>query len=148
MRPTRFQGNVHILNFPASTEAAELAELFDAFGIVLGAQIKTVSSASGTIRMGIVAVAPDAAADAAIVALQGHKMGNSKIRLVRAKAPPKRPAKSAAQRARSGLTETPAPAPAERYPAKAAGAEPRKVIVEYRGRRSHTTRLISLTGPE
>ena len=59
MRPSNFQGNIHIINFPSSTSAAELAELFDEFGLVMGAHIKSIPSTGGHLRLGIVALAPD-----------------------------------------------------------------------------------------
>ena len=72
MRPSNFQGNIHIINFPSSTSAAELAELFDEFGLVLGAHIKAIPSTGGHLRLGIVSLAPDKVADKAIEALQGY----------------------------------------------------------------------------
>src|ERR1700722_6301277 len=85
MRPSNFQGNIHIINFPSSTSAAELAELFDEFGLVLGAHIKSIPSTGGHLRLGIVSLAPDKAADTAIEALQGHQLGGHKLKLKRPK---------------------------------------------------------------
>jgi len=138
MRPWNFQGNVHIINFPAWAQPAHLAELFDEFGIVLGAEIKEIESDGGELRMGIVSVAPDKAADKAIEALQGYVMGGQKLKLKRAKVQPRpepkprtarpaRPPRPAVDRAADA---------AEMYPAVTHAPPPRQVIVEYRGRRS------------
>lgn len=161
MRPSNFQGNIHIINFPLSTTAADLAALFDDYGLVLGAHIKTIQSDGGHLRLGIVAMAPDKAADKAIEALQGHVLGGQKLKLKRAKPPVKgekkaRPPRSVERpRLERGYgldraTERPdspdrmeraLAAAAERFPARPSAAPPRKVIVEYRGRRG--SRLIS-----
>ena len=137
MRRSNFQGNVHIINFPSWTAAADLAELFDDFGLVLGAEIKPIESDGGDLRLGIVALAPDSAADKAIEALQGHVLGGQKLKLRRAKPQPPRQKKEARPRplrpaqpaANGNIAEA-----AEYFPA-AHAAPPRKVIVEYRGRR-------------
>ena len=151
MRRTSFQGNVHIINFPAWTAAADLAELFDEFGLVLGAEIKEIPSDGGELRLGIVAVAPDAAADKAIEALQGYALGGQKLKLKRAKPQPVRdPTKPRAPRAprpERPVIDRPAaehlPSSPERYSMESADYFPvrpqaaaRPVIVEYRGRRA------------
>lgn len=145
MRPTNFQGNIHIINFPSSTSPAELAELFDEFGLVLGAHIKSIPSTGGHLRLGIVSLAPDKAADKAIEALQGHQLGGQKLKLKRAVKPVKGERKpGSAPPRRTDRPAAPRPAAygqpasynsAEYFPAQPQ-AEPRKVIVEYRGRRA------------
>jgi RNA recognition motif-containing protein len=143
MRSSNFQGNIHVINFPASTSAAELAELFDEFGLVMGAHIKSIPSTGGHLRLGIVSLAPDKVADKAIEALQGYQMGGQKLKLKRAVPPVKGERKPNAGRprndrpAQSERSERPKLNynAAERFPAQAE-APPRKVIVEYRGRRS------------
>jgi len=143
MRSSNFQGNIHVINFPASTSAAELAELFDEFGLVMGAHIKSIPSTGGHLRLGIVSLAPDKVADKAIEALQGYQLGGQKLKLKRAVPPVKGERKPNAGRPRA---DRPAPSErserptlnynaAERFPAQT-DAPPRKVIVEYRGRRS------------
>jgi RNA recognition motif-containing protein len=131
MRPANFQGNIHIINFPAAVTPGELAALFDDFGLVMGAQIKSITSTGGNLRLGIVAVAPDDAADRAIAALQGYRMGDQKLKLKRAVPPVKAEPKA----------KPPAPRPArtlsvasEHFPAREAPQS--KVIVEYKKRRS------------
>jgi RNA recognition motif-containing protein len=131
MRPTNFQGNIHIINFPSSTSAAELAELFDDFGLVLGAHIKSIPSTGGHLRLGIVSLAPDKVADKAIEALQGYQLGGQKLKLKRAKPPVKGEKKEGARRP----IERPMQSSAELFPARVS-EPPRKVIVEYRGRRA------------
>jgi RNA recognition motif-containing protein len=139
MRPSNFQGNIHIINFPSSTSAAELAELFDEFGLVMGAHIKSIPSTGGHLRLGIVALAPDKVADKAIEALQGYQLGGQKLKLKRAVPPVKGERKPNAGRRVDRPAQTDRPAlnynAAERFPAQVE-APPRKVIVEYRGRRS------------
>jgi RNA recognition motif-containing protein len=137
MRRSSFQGNVHIINFPSWTAAADLAELFDDFGLVLGAQIKPIESEGGDLRLGIVALAPDSAADKAIEALQGHVIGGQKLKLRRPKPQPPREKKARPAKqqrppqlaANGNIADS-----ADYFPATHA-APPRKVIVEYRGRR-------------
>jgi RNA recognition motif-containing protein len=142
MRPANFQGNIHIINFPSSTSAAELAELFDEFGLVLGAHIKSIPSTGGHLRLGIVSLAPDKVADKAIEALQGYQMGGQKLKLKRAVKPVKGEKKAGAPAQRRTLDRPAAPArtinynSAEHFPAHAPAEPPRKVIVEYRGRRA------------
>jgi RNA recognition motif-containing protein len=134
MRPANFQGNIHIINFPSSTSAAELAELFDEFGLVMGAHIKSITSTGGHLRLGIVSLAPDAVADKAIEALQGFQLGGQKLKLKRAKPPVKGEKKPQPPR-RATPERTMSLSSAEMFPAQAA-PPPRKVIVEYRGRRA------------
>lgn len=142
MRPSNFQGNIHIINFPPSTSAAELAELFDDFGLVLGAHIKSIPSTGGHLRLGIVSLAPDKVADKAIEALQGYQLGGQKLKLKRAVKPVKGEKKAGAAPRRpvgDRPAQPPRPVsynPAEQFPAHAPAEPPRKVIVEYRGRRS------------
>jgi RNA recognition motif-containing protein len=136
MRPSNFQGNIHIINFPSSTSAAELAELFDDFGLVLGAHIKSIPSTGGHLRLGIVSLAPDNIADKAIEALQGYQLGGQKLKLKRAKPPVKGEKKPNQAAAARRPLERPMQSSAELFPARMPAEPPRKVIVEYRGRRS------------
>ena len=151
MRPSNFQGNIHIINFPAETTAAELAELFDDYGLVLGAHIKRIPQESGSLRLGIVAIAPNEAADKAIEALQGHVLGGQKLKLKRAVPPVKGERKPSPRRTeRPSMMERPMmerptmerstlSASRDRFPAMAPQEPPRKVIVEYRNRRGTRT---------
>lgn len=142
MRPSNFQGNIHIINFPPSTSAAELAELFDDFGLVLGAHIKSIPSTGGHLRLGIVSLAPDKVADKAIEALQGYQLGGQKLKLKRAVKPVKGEKKAGAPPRRPAADRPAQPSrpmsynSAEHFPAQTPTEPPRKVIVEYRGRRS------------
>ncbi len=149
MRPSNFQGNIHIINFPVDVTAADLAALFDDFGLVLGAHVKTIPAEGGQMRLGIVAIAPDDAADRAIAALQGHAIGGQKLKLKKAK-PYVKPAKvkqpglkpaTVTQRRPERAPLSMSYSPAERFPARVSTEPPRKVIVEYRGRRG--SRIIS-----
>jgi len=154
MRRSNFQGNIHIINFPAWTAAADLAELFDDYGLVLGAEIKPIESDGGDLRLGIVAIAPDSAADKAIEALQGHVIGGQKLKLRRPKPQPPRERKAPRpprpandrphfDRPHAHLERPQMERSADGYASEAAEyfqaanvAPPRKVIVEYRGRRN------------
>jgi RNA recognition motif-containing protein len=143
MRPSNFQGNIHIINFPVDVTAADLAALFDDYGLVLGAHVKTIPAEGGQMRLGIVAIAPDDAADRAIEALQGHAIGGHKLKLKKAKPyvkPPKVKSSGPAQR-RPERTLSMSYSSADRFPARTPTEPPRKVIVEYRGRRG--SRIIS-----
>lgn len=152
MRPSNFQGNIHIINFPVDVTAADLAALFDDFGLVLGAHVKTIAAEGGHMRLGIVAIAPDDAADRAIEALQGHAIGGQKLKLKKAKPyvkPPKVKGAATMQRrpdrdrplSMSYSSSSGAYSSADRFPARTSNEPPRKVIVEYRGRRG--SRIIS-----
>jgi RNA recognition motif-containing protein len=107
MRPTNFQGNIHIINFPPETTAAELAELFDDYGLVLGAHIKRIPQESGSLRLGIVAIAPNEAADKAIEALQGHTIRGQKLKLKRAVPPVKGERKPGPRRTERPIIDRP-----------------------------------------
>jgi len=131
MRPVNFQGNIHIINFPAGTAAGDLAALFDEFGLVMGAHIKSIASTGGNLRLGIVSIAPDSAADRAIEALQGFSMGGQKLKLKRAKPPVKSKPQTGQRR-----VERPHAASEDRFPAPIYAEPPRKVIVEYRKSRA------------
>src|SRR3569623_1061678 len=132
MRPSNFQGNIHIINFPSCTSAAELAELFDDFGLVLGAHIKSIPSTGGHLLLGIVSLAPDTVADKAIEALQGYQLGGQKLKLKRAVQPVKGEKQAgAAPRRPMGDRPPQAPRPmnynpAEHFPAATPTEPPRK----------------------
>src|ERR1700679_1187307 len=122
MRPSNFQGNIHIINFPSSTSAAELAELFDEFGLVLGAHIKSIPSTGGHLPLGLVSLAPDKVADKAIEALQGYQLGGQKLKLKRAVKPVKGERKPNAGRRMDRPVQSDRPTmnynAAERFPAQ------------------------------
>jgi hypothetical protein len=136
MRIPTFKGNIVVSNLSADISSAELATLFDPFGLVLGAKIERWHDRPGGTR-GLVDLAPDTAVDKAIAALDGQPIGAIKVSVRRAP-PPKKKAPAAPKRME-----------APRQPAAAATAQPgrpaagpsdyhavtattRKVLVEYR----------------
>lgn len=86
MRQNKFRGNVFVANLPNGTTDEQLAQLFDPYGIVLGAFLARDAATSSTKGCGLVNIAPARAADAAIAALNGTTVGGRRIE-VRAAAP-------------------------------------------------------------
>jgi len=128
-----------VSNLPAAITAGELADLFDQFGLVLGAKIDRWHDRPGGSK-GMVDLCPDTLADKAIAALNGTLLGTNKITVRRA---PKqtRPAKPAAARPapaampRGSDVSAPARTPLPSYAGPGsytAVASTRKVVVEYR----------------
>lgn len=79
MRQTKFKGNVFVANLPNGFTDEELAQLFDAYGIVLGAFLARDATTRATKGCGLVNIAPPRAAEAAIAALNGSTVGGRKI---------------------------------------------------------------------
>jgi polyadenylate-binding protein len=133
MRQNKFRGNVFVANLPNGTTDEQLAQMFDQYGIVLGAFLARDAATASTKGCGLVNIAPARAAEAAIAALNGTTVGGRRIE-VRAAAPemaitmPKPPRSNA----RPG-GDRPQFAPAEKshYAARPAA---RPVTVEYRNR--------------
>lgn len=104
MRQNKFRGNVFVANLPNGTTDEQLAQLFDPYGIVLGAFLARDAATASTKGCGLVNIAPARAAEAAIAALNGTTVGGRRIE-VRAAAPrwrsacPSRRAASAATQA-------------------------------------------------
>lgn len=150
MRQNKFRGNVFVANLPNGTTDEQLAQMFDAYGIVLGAFLARDAATSSTKGCGLVNIAPARAAEAAIAALNGTTVGGRRIE-VRAAAPemaitmpkPPRPPR-ATPRTYGGeprpYTGEPRPYTAEPRPYSAEkpyiAAKPaqRPVTVEYRNR--------------
>ncbi len=86
MRQNKFRGNVFVANLPNGTTDEQLAQLFDQFGIVLGAFLARDAATASTKGCGLVNIAPARAAEAAIAALNGTQVGGRRIE-VRAAAP-------------------------------------------------------------
>jgi RNA recognition motif-containing protein len=133
MRQNKFRGNVFVANLPHGTTDEQLAQLFDPYGIVLGAFLARDAATASTKGCGLVNIAPPRAAEAAIAALNGTTVGGRRIE-VRAAAPemaismPK-PPRSFGRHA----GDRPSSATAEKthYAAKPSA---RPVTVEYRNR--------------
>jgi RNA recognition motif-containing protein len=86
MRQSKFRGNVFVANLPNGCTDEQLAQMFDPFGIVLGAFLARDAETSSTKGFGLVNIAPARAAQAAIAALNGTIFGGRRID-VRAAAP-------------------------------------------------------------
>jgi RNA recognition motif-containing protein len=126
MHPASFKGNLIITNLPPDMTGTQLAELFDRFGMVIGAEIRSIPAIAGTATIGVVALAPDAAVDRAIDAVNLSLIGDRRVKVGRAK---QRPPKSKGMTAPFGRTPA---APAQ---APQAAKPPKTVIVEYKPRR-------------
>jgi RNA recognition motif-containing protein len=78
MRKQSFRGNVFVANLPHGFTDEDLAQTFDAFGIVIGALLAR-DKTGATKNHGLVDIAPQKAADAAIAAMNGTVIGGSQI---------------------------------------------------------------------
>jgi len=136
MHSAPFKGNLIITNLPPDMTGTQLAELFDRFGMVIGAEIRSIPAIAGTATIGVVALAPEDAVDRAIDAVNLSLIGERRVKVGRAKQrPPKAkgttaPSNGAASHGRTQAS--PSLAPQATRPQKT-------VIVEYKPRR----RLIS-----
>ncbi len=126
MRQNKFRGNVFVANLPHGYGDEQLAQLFDQFGIVLGAYLARDAMSQGTKGYGLVNIAPPRAAEAAIAAMNGAIVDGRAID-VRAASP------TMAITMPKPRRFAPVGAPATSYATPAAKA-PRPVIVEYRTR--------------
>ncbi|HWK46726.1 MAG TPA: RNA-binding protein [Stellaceae bacterium] len=79
MREDKFRGNVFVANLPKGYTDQQLAEAFDSFGIVVGAFLARDPLTGAPKNHGLVALAPDRAAEAAISALNGTQIGGQRI---------------------------------------------------------------------
>jgi len=116
--------------------ADDLADLFDQYGLVLGAKIERWHDRPGGAQ-GMVDLAPDTSVDKAIEALHGSMVGTHKLAVRRAPKPTAKAKKPAAQRTSTPVSFAVAKEPMARpagtpltFPASAAPV--RKVVVEYR----------------
>jgi hypothetical protein len=136
MRTPVFKGNVIVSNLPSTMTADDLADLFDQYGLVLGAKIERWHDRPGGAQ-GMVDLAPDTSVDKAIAALHGSMVGAHKLSVRRAPKPTAKPKKPAAQRAPMpvpyAVVKDPMARPAAPPLAFPASTVPvRKVVVEYR----------------
>jgi RNA recognition motif-containing protein len=125
MRADRFMGNVFVANLPREFTDEQLAEIFDPYGIVVGALIARDPATKQSKGCGLVNIAQSGAIDRAIKGLNGSSVGGRKIE-VRAADP---------DMAISIRNDRPAP-PRDRDPSPAATvitSRPRRPVqVEYR----------------
>lgn len=79
MRKQSFRGNVFVANLPQGFTDAELARAFDPFGLVIGALLARDLKSGAAKTHGLVDIAPQRAADAAVAAMNGIVIGGSRI---------------------------------------------------------------------
>ncbi|MFM8681793.1 MAG: RNA recognition motif domain-containing protein [Alphaproteobacteria bacterium] len=136
MRQNKFRGNIFVANLPHGFTDEELAQLFDPYGIVLGAFMAREPGGKGTKGCGLVNVAPPRAAEAAIAALDGSSVRGRRIEVrnstpgmaITMPKPQRAPRQQAAQHATGDEGQDAAAYAAARRPAQ------RPVVVEYRNR--------------
>ena len=71
MRSQNFRGNVFVANLPPEISDEQLAEAFDAFGIVLSATVARDPATGKRLRYGFVDIATERAANLAVAAMNG-----------------------------------------------------------------------------
>jgi RNA recognition motif-containing protein len=79
MRQEKFRGNVFVANLPNGYTDANLAEVFDPYGIVIGAFLARDPDTGALKRHGLVSIAPERAAAAAVADLNGKNIGGRPI---------------------------------------------------------------------
>jgi RNA recognition motif-containing protein len=128
MRQDKFRGNIFVANLPKGFTDQQLADAFDAFGIVVGAFLARDPATGAPKRHGLVALAPDRAVALAVSSMNGKEIGGQRIDVRVAD-----PTMALAMRTRPA--PAPAPMPRNDYPPP---VETRRTFqVEYRplGRR-------------
>jgi RNA recognition motif-containing protein len=71
MRSQNFRGNVFVANLPPEISDEQLAEAFDAFGIVLSATVAHDPTTGKRLRYGFVDIATERAAKLAVTSMNG-----------------------------------------------------------------------------
>ena len=71
MRAQKFRGNVFVANLPPEISDEQLAEAFDAFGIVLSATVAHDPETGKRLRYGFVDIATERAAKLAVASMNG-----------------------------------------------------------------------------
>ena len=79
MRQDKFRGNVFVANLPTGYSDEQLAQLFDPYGLVLSAFLARDGDTRAVKGFGQVNVAPERAANEAIAALNGMRIGDRRI---------------------------------------------------------------------
>jgi RNA recognition motif-containing protein len=79
MRQEKVRGNVFVANLPNGYTDAKLAEVFDPYGIVIGAFLARDPDTGALKRHGLVSIAPERAAAAAVADLNGKNIGGRRI---------------------------------------------------------------------
>jgi RNA recognition motif-containing protein len=134
MREQKFRGNVFVANLPKGFTDEDLARTFDPFGIVVGAYLARDAATGAPKRHGLVNIAPERAAGAAVAALNGSEIGGRRIeaRLAdpdMALTIPSRPGQPRSGQPRPGQAHFDAPAKRLTLPAPAMPVKPRRAFV-------------------
>lgn len=130
-----FKGNLIVTNLPPDMTGLQLAELFDSYGLVIGAEIRYIPAMTGTATIGVVALAPEDAVERAIEAINLSVVGDRQVKVGRAKERPKKPKSGAEPRNAGASNKTFAAS----FPSVPSVQQAKPVIVEYKPRR----RLVS-----
>ena len=98
MRSQHFRGNVFVANLPPEFSDDQLAEAFDAFGIVLSASIARDPATGKRLRYGFVDIATERAAKRAVELMNGAAVDgyNLDVRISERPTAPKKPARAVA----------------------------------------------------
>ncbi|MBL8838795.1 MAG: RNA-binding protein [Alphaproteobacteria bacterium] len=78
-RNDKVKGNIFVANLPRGFTDEQLAAAFDEYGIVLGAFLARDQMTGEPKNHGLVNIAPQRAADAAVAAMNGKTLGGRKI---------------------------------------------------------------------
>lgn len=142
MRSDRITGNIFVSNLPPGFTDAQLAALFDPYGLVLIAQLARDAKTGAVRNHGLVDLAPQPAAREAIEALDGQEIDGQRI-AVRAADP------GLALRAPSAKRARPRPMPArDAHPAAAAASAPAESAPAPRPTRSFVVERRPLRKPQ
>ncbi len=123
MRSQHFRGNVFVANLPPEFSDDQLAEAFDAFGIVLSASVARDPGTGKRLRYGFVDIATERAAKRAVELMNGIAVDgyNLDVRISERPTAPKQPARAFARAQ-----------PARRTPPRAAEPEFEESAADFR----------------
>lgn len=108
MRSQNFRGNVFVANLPPEISDEQLAEAFDAFGIVLSATVAHDPATGKRLRYGFVDIATERAAKLAVESMNGAAIDGYNLDV--------------------RISERPVTANKPRAAARATGTPPRRVM--------------------
>lgn len=83
-RPDKIRGNVFVANLPRGVTDEQLAEAFDAYGLVLRAHLARDPATGESRGFGLVQIAPDRAVEAAVAGVDGTELGGRHVQARRA----------------------------------------------------------------
>jgi len=129
----KFKGNIYVSNLPDDFTDEKLAALFDDYGLVLTAFVRRPYGIKRP-PIGVLSIAPQDAADQAIGALNGRRVGNRRIALAPPNPPPVRsPGEPQRLKARQSRVDA-VVSTAAKMPASSASRPKRTFTVEVRSR--------------